>query len=65
LELLLEKANYPISDFDIHPFVQNEIQIFATLLSTSVDSDELNVVIEKLMTLTPVTQAYWSPSTTE
>jgi len=65
LELLLEEANYPISDFDVRPFVQNEVQIFATLLSTSVSSDELDGVVDKLMTLTPASQAYWSPSTTE
>jgi putative Mg2+ transporter-C (MgtC) family protein len=65
LELLLETANYPVSDFDIHPFVQNEVQIFATLLVTSVDSVELDGVVEKLMALTAVTQAYWSPSTME
>jgi putative Mg2+ transporter-C (MgtC) family protein len=35
LEYLLEAANYPVSDFDIHPFFQNEVQIFATLLSTA------------------------------
>ena len=63
LDFLLEKANYPVSDYDVHPFVQNEVQIFATLLSTSVDSDELDAVVEKLMALTSVTQAYWSPST--
>ncbi len=65
LELLLEQANYPISDFDVHPFVQNEVQIFATLLSTSINSEVLDTVVEKLMAQTSVTQAFWSPSTTE
>jgi len=65
LESLLESANYPVSDFDVHPFVQNEVQIFATLLSTSINSDELDSVVEKLMKLNPISQAYWSPSTTE
>ena len=62
LESLLEAANYPVSDFDVHPFVKNEVQIFATLLSTSVDSEELNCVVDQLMTLSSVSQAFWSPS---
>ena len=63
LESLLEAANYPVSDFEVHPFFQNEVQIFATLLSTSIDSEELNHVIDQLTTLSSVSQAYWSPST--
>ncbi len=63
LESLLEAANYPVSDFDVHPFFQNEVQIFATLLSTSIDSEELNRVVDQLMMLNSVSQAYWSPST--
>ncbi|WP_262967219.1 MgtC/SapB family protein [Methylobacter psychrophilus] len=63
LKLLLEAANYPVSDFDVHPFVQNEVQIFAILLSTSIDSEDLNRVVDQLMTLSSVSQAYWSPST--
>jgi len=63
LELLLDEANYPVGDFDVHPFVQNEVQIFATLLSTSVDSDELDAIVEKLMAQSSVTQAFWNPST--
>ncbi len=63
LESLLESANYPVSDFDVHPFVQNEVQIFARLLSTSIDSEDLNRVVDQIMTLSSVSQAYWSPST--
>ena len=63
LESLLEAANYPVSNFEVHPFFQNEVQIFATLLSTSIDSEELNCVVDQLITLSSVSQAYWSPST--
>ncbi|MDD4915394.1 MAG: MgtC/SapB family protein [Methylococcales bacterium] len=65
LESLLESASYPVSDFDVHPFFQNEVQIFATLLPTSVDSDELDNIVNKLMTLHAVSQAYWNPSTSD
>ncbi|MDD2660986.1 MAG: MgtC/SapB family protein [Methylococcales bacterium] len=65
LENLLETCNYPISDFDIHPFMQNEVQIFATLLPTSIDSDELDRIVDQLVAAGSISQAYWSPSTSE
>jgi len=65
LEVLLEQAGYPIGDFHVHPFAQDEVQIFATLLRTSVDSDELDRVIEQLVAVPLVSQAFWNPSTTE
>jgi putative Mg2+ transporter-C (MgtC) family protein len=65
LETLLEAAAYPVSDFDVHPFVRNEVQIFAKLLPTSVDSDELDRVVQGLLEMPSVSQAFWSPSTTE
>ncbi|MEI8208933.1 MAG: MgtC/SapB family protein [Methylococcales bacterium] len=63
LESLLEAANYPVSDFDIHPFVQNEVQMFVRLLSTSINPEALNHVVDQIMTLNSVSQAFWSPST--
>lgn len=65
LEFLLDRAGYPTSDFHVHPFAQDEVQIFATLMRTSVESDELDSVIEQLMTIPSVSQAFWNPSTTE
>lgn len=65
LETLLEAAAYPVSDFDVHPFARNEVQIFAKLLPISVDSDELDRVVQGLLEMPSVSQAFWSPSTTE
>ncbi len=62
LESLLETANYPVGDFDVHPFAQNEVQIFATPLPTSIDSGELDRVVSQLMKMTSVSQAFWGPS---
>ncbi len=59
-----EAADNPVSDFDIHPFAQNEVEIFARLLATSVDSKELDRVVDQLTAMTSVSQAFWSPSTT-
>jgi len=64
LECLMNLAEYPISDFKVRPFTHNEVQIFAKLLRTSVDPKQLNQVIEQLMAIESVSQAYWSPSTT-
>ncbi len=64
MESLLEAADYPVSDFDIHPFAQNEVEIFARLLATSVDSEELDRIVNELTAMTSVSQAFWSPSTT-
>ena len=63
LESLLEAANYPVSDFHIHPFALNEVQIFAMLLRTSINSDELDQVVDQLVSMNSVSQAFWSPST--
>lgn len=57
-------AEYPISDFEVRPFTHYEVQIFAKLLRTSVDPKQLNQIIEQLMAIESVSQAYWSPSTT-
>jgi len=65
LESLLENANYPISDYDIHPFMQNEVQIFARLLSISIDAEELDQIVNQLMNQNAVSQAFWSPSTVD
>lgn len=54
----LEAASYPISDFDIHPFIQNEVQIFATLLATSINSEELDQIVEQLVSCGSVSQAF-------
>lgn len=59
----LEMAGYPVGNLSIQPFTQTEIQIDATLLSTSVDSDSLDNVVAELSSLSSVNQAFWSPST--
>lgn len=65
LEEMLEAANYPTNDLSVHAFGQNEVEIEATLLATSVDGEELDKLAERLAAEAYVTQAFWSPSTTE
>ncbi|EJM38152.1 putative membrane protein [Pseudomonas sp. GM33] len=65
LEAELERSNYPASDVDVHAFGTEEIEIEATLATTSVDGDELDALVARISTSTLVVQAFWSPSTTE
>jgi putative Mg2+ transporter-C (MgtC) family protein len=65
LEALLEGANYPLGDLDVKPFGEDDVEITATLLSTSVKSEELDRIAEKLGEEDHVKQAFWNPSTTE
>lgn len=65
LETLLERANYPLGDLDVEPFGDDDVEIVATLLSTSVDSEELDRITGQLTALAYVKQVFWNPSTTE
>jgi putative Mg2+ transporter-C (MgtC) family protein len=50
LEAELERSNYPASDVDVHAFGTDEIEIEieATLATTSVDGDELDALVTRL-----------------
>lgn len=65
LDALLEAAGYPLGDLDVEPFGDDDVEINATLLSTSVDSAELDLIIAQLIGKPYIKQAFWNPSTTE
>jgi len=65
LEVLLEKANHPINDLTVRVFGNNEVEIEAQLLATSVDGQELDKLTERLAAEPFISQAFWSPSTNE
>ncbi len=65
LETLLEGANYPLGDLDVQPFGDDDVEMTATLLSTSVDSITLDRIASRLAGESYVKQAFWNPSTTE
>lgn len=65
LEAELARSNYPASDVDVHAFGSEDVEIEATLATTSVDGDELDALVARLSTSPWVQQAFWSPSTTE
>ncbi|WP_232297845.1 hypothetical protein [Nitrosospira sp. NpAV] len=65
LEQSLEEANYPTSDLVVHPFGANEVEIEAVLLAASVDGEELDRLIARLALEAYISQAFWSPSSSE
>jgi len=62
---LLEQAEYPVGDMDVDPFGDDDVELTATLLSTSVDSVVLDRIAERLSSKPYIKQAFWNPSTTE
>jgi putative Mg2+ transporter-C (MgtC) family protein len=65
LEQTFEAAEYPVRDVEVHPFGAAEVEIEAVLLPTSVDGDVLDRLTERLRQSPFISQAFWSPSTTE
>lgn len=65
VEQALEAAGYPIRELQQHAFGQEEVEIEATLMATSVDGEALDAIVEGLSRLPQVHQAFWSPSTSE
>ncbi|MQY51202.1 MgtC/SapB family protein [Rhodocyclus tenuis] len=65
LELALEKAGHQTSDLVMHAFGDDAVEIEAVLTATSVDGNEIEALVRTLSALDCVSQAFWSPSTTE
>jgi putative Mg2+ transporter-C (MgtC) family protein len=61
----LEASNHPTRDLVVHAFGASDVEIEAVLMSTSVDGDQLDAVVARLAESETVSQAFWSPSTTE
>ena len=62
---MLEQSRHPMQDLDVRPFTDDEVEIEATLAATSVDGDELDALVERMLALPSVKQAFWTPSTTD
>lgn len=65
LEEYLELAHLPTRNLDVNPFGSSDVEIATVLLSTSIDGDELDSLVERLLEAECVSQAFWSPSTSE
>jgi putative Mg2+ transporter-C (MgtC) family protein len=62
LEGELQRAGYPAQDVEVQGFGEDEVQIEAMLMATSVDGDELDALAARLGTTPLVTQAFWNAS---
>ncbi|WP_421234627.1 MgtC/SapB family protein [Aeromonas enteropelogenes] len=65
LEEMLERANYPLSELDIAPFGERDLEISAVLLATSIDGDELDALMQKLSIQPHIKQVFWHASTAD
>jgi putative Mg2+ transporter-C (MgtC) family protein len=62
LEGELQRAGYPARQVEVQGFGEEEVQIEAVLMATSVDGDELDALAARLGTTPLVTQAFWNAS---
>jgi putative Mg2+ transporter-C (MgtC) family protein len=61
----LEEAGYQTQDIEVHQFGSDDVEIQAVLTASAVDGDEMDQLISKITNQEFVTQAFWSPSTTD
>ena len=61
----LEAAGYQTRDIEVHQFGNDDVEIQAVLTATAVDGLQRDGLIAKLAGLDYVSQAFWSPSTTD
>ncbi len=61
----LEDAGYQTQDIEVHQFGSDEVEIQAVLTASAVDGDKMDQLIAKIADQDFVTQAFWSPSTTD
>jgi len=65
LEEALEAAQFPTRDLEVRAFGDQDVEIEAALVATSVDGDVLDEIVARLGGTSVVSQAFWSASTTE
>ncbi|MBF4991883.1 MULTISPECIES: MgtC/SapB family protein [unclassified Methylophilus] len=65
LESTLEAGNFPVQQLQMHVFGADSIEIEATLLANSVETDSLNQVVDTLLASPFISQAFWSPNIKE
>lgn len=65
LEESLRTANYPAHQVVMHAFGEGQIEIEATLMTQSVNREDLDLLVAKLADNPKIKQAFWSPSTSE
>jgi len=62
---ILEAAGYQTQDIEVRQFGVDEVEIQAVLTASAVDGDKMDSLIAQIADKEFVTQAFWSPSTTD
>jgi putative Mg2+ transporter-C (MgtC) family protein len=62
---ILEAAGYQTQDIKVRQFGVDEVEIQAVLTASAVDGDKMDSLIAQIADKEFVTQAFWSPSTTD
>lgn len=63
LNLALKKHNFPAKDINVHPFGDKDVEIEAMLIASSIESEEIQPIIELLNAMPEVRQAFWDKNT--
>ncbi|WP_071461996.1 MgtC/SapB family protein [Polynucleobacter asymbioticus] len=61
----LEEAGYQTQDVEVHQFGTDDVEIQAVLTASAVNGDDMDRLIAKIADQDFVSQAFWSPSTTD
>lgn len=65
LDRLLQANHFPLSSLDVKAFGDDEVQIEATLMATSIEGRALDSLVTRLAAETSIRQVFWHPSTSE
>ena len=61
----LEAAGYQTQDIEVRQFGADEVEIQAVLTASAVNGDEMDQLISHIADKEYITQAFWTPSTTD
>ena len=61
----LEEAVYQTQDIEVHQFGADDVEIQAVLTTSAVNGDDMDRLIAKIADQDFISQAFWSPSTTD
>lgn len=59
----LKQYNYPAKDIEVQPFGEKDVEIETTLLSTSIEQQDMFHILEVLNKMPQVRYAYWDKNT--
>jgi len=57
----LDSIDCPVDDLNVHPFGDNDVEIEAKMVATSIDNHLLDHVVDEMTKLDFVRQSFWTP----